>query len=991
MNIPLNIPTTIKLITTTPSGTRIKTPATILATTARIEFLKSPFSLKDEIKAMRHAQWHGYQDPPRKIWSVENCLRNWFQLQVMMGEDAYAWFDRPIQNFKYERPLRGHQKDMSDAGLTYHYQIFGAEMGLGKGGLPSTKVATPTGWTTLGEIRAGDYVINPAGGKTRVIGVYHRGQMPMFRVTFSDGSSVVCSEDHLWNVRSACQKHRGQDYQTLELKEILLRGLTLRNGNAKHYIPMVAPVTYTKMEQPVDPYVVGYLLGNGSLSGWNNKVSIPDVETVARLNSLILAPLKFSCQIDYIIKDQSINKWILAAKLKGCRSWEKHIPDQYLYGSVDQRIALLQGLCDSDGYAADTGVEYSTTSKVLCESVVTLVQSLGGTCHIHTCYPTYTYKNKVCTGRLAYRIYISLPVTIFPFRLSRKVKNYVVPTKYQPTRAITKVESIGEDECICISVAAKNQLYVTDEYIVTHNTLSAMEVMEKSGKKLWWWVGPKSGLYAVEREFKKWEISPNLEIELMTYEGLVKRMGLWKPRDLAPMGVVFDEISRAKTAKTQRTQAAQALADGVRRDWNMEGFVLGMSGTPSPKSPVDWWSPCEIVWPGFLREGDADTFKFRLGIHRKEEGAMGNAFWQLVDWRDNEKKCDLCGELEDEGKHSHLIGTELTGVEADIHDFQPSKNEVAYLSDRLKGLVIVKQKKDCLDLPEKQYRQVYCKPSPATLRVAAALMQASPNTITGLTKLRELSDGFQYRDKIVGKEKCPICDGSCKNMYWIDPEDSDHAFTMTDMLDPEYVATLVKTELTCTSCNGTGEVDKVERTVKEVPCPKEEALVNLLDENEETGRLVVFAAFTGSIDRCTKVCLKHGWDVIRVDGRGWLVYRADGQPTTEAPLDYWAETNKYPRVAFVAHPRSGGMSLTLVEARMVVYYSNDFAPESRSQSEDRIHRLGMDTNKGATIVDLLHLPTDKHVLEILQANRRLELMSMGMFIEAIENATIEAE
>ncbi len=647
MNVALNTPTGIKLVTQTASGTRVKVPGTILVTAARIEFLKSPFALKDEIKAMRNARWHGFDDPPRKIWSVENCQRNWFQLQYLMDENPYAWFDRPIQNFEYERPLRQHQKDMADAGLTYHYQLFGAEMGLGK-------------------------------------------------------------------------------------------------------------------------------------------------------------------------------------------------------------------------------------------------------------------------------------------------------------------------------------------------TLSAMEVMEKSGKRLWWWVGPKSGLYAVEREFKKWEINPNLEIELMTYEGLVKRMGLWKPGDLAPMGVVFDEISRAKTAKTQRTQAAQALADGIRRDWNMEGFVLGMSGTPSPKSPVDWWAPCEIIWPGFLREGDADTFKFRLGIHRKEEGAMGNAFWQLVDWRDNENKCDLCGELEDDGKHSHLIGTGLTGLEADIHDFKPSKNEVAYLSDRLKGLVIVKQKRDCLDLPEKQYRQVYCKPSPATLRVASALMQASPNTITGLTRLRELSDGFQYRDKVVGKEKCPICEGSCKNTYWIDPEDTEHAFTMTDMLDPEYVATLVKTDLPCVSCNGTGEVDKVERTVKEVPCPKEEALINLLDENEETGRLVVFAGFTGSVDRVTKVCLKHGWDVIRVDGRGWLVYQASGQQTTEAPLDYWAATDKHIRVCFVAHPKSGGMSLTLTESRMSCFYSNDYNPESRSQAEDRIHRMGSDENRAVTIVDLFHLPTDEKVLATLKDNRRLELMSMGDFQQCFE-------
>jgi len=984
MNLPLNTPTGIKLITTTASGTRIKTPATIQATEARIEFLKSPFSLKDEIKAMKNARWHGFDDPPRKIWSVENCGRNLFQLQVMMGIDAYEWFDRPIQHFAYQRPLRPHQKDMTDAGLTYHYQIFGAEMGLGKGGLPSTKVATPDGWTTLGEIKIGDTIINPDGGTTYVTGVFPRGKMEMFRVTFSDGATVVCSGDHLWNVRSACQKHRGQGYKTLELNEIIKSGLRLKNGNAKYYIPMVKPVVYSTKELPVDPYVVGYILGNGSLSDWTNKISVPDMETVARLNAAMSEDLQFSNNIDYHVKDKTINGWIKTSKLKGRRSWEKHIPEEYLYSSIEQRLALLQGLCDSDGYAADTGVEYSTTSKQLCDAFVGLVQSLGGTCHVHTCYPTYSYKGEMRIGRLAYQIYASFPDTITPFRLTRKLNAYVVPTKYQPTRAIINVEPIGEDECICISVADKNQLYVTDDYIVTHNTLSAIEVMEKSGKKKWWWVGPKSGLYAVEREFKRWEVNSNLEIELMTYEGLVKHMSMWKSGDPAPMGVVFDEISRAKTAKTQRTQAAQALADGIRRDWGMEGFVIGMSGTPSPKSPVDWWAPCEIVWPGFLREGDAESFKFRLGIHRKEEGAIGNAFWQLVDWRDNEKKCDLCGELEDEGNHTHLIGLTLTGVESDIHDFKQSKNEVAYLSERLKGLVIIKQKKDCIELPDKQYRQVYCKPSPATVRVAASLLQSAPNTITGLVRLRELSDGFQYRDKINGKEQCPVCKGSKTNTYWIDPEDSEHAFTMTEMLDPEYVETLIETQLPCATCNGIGEVDKVERTVKEVPCPKDEALINLLDENEETGRLVVFAGFTGSIDRVTKICLKHGWDVVRVDGRGWLVYKANGQSTTDGPLDYWAAVDKNPRVCFVAHPKSGGMSLTLVESRMAVYYSNDYSPESRSQSEDRIHRMGADENIAVTIVDLLHLPSDERVLEVLRANRRLELMSMGDFQQDLE-------
>ena len=98
-----------------------------------------------------------------------------------------------------------------------------------------------------------------------------------------------------------------------------------------------------------------------------------------------------------------------------------------------------------------------------------------------------------------------------------------------------------------------------------------------------------------------------------------------------------------------------------------------------------------------------------------------------------------------------------------------------------------------------------------------------------------------------------------------------------------------------------------------------------------------------------------------------------------------------PRVAFVAHPESGGMSLTLVEARTAVYWSNSFKPEYRAQSEDRIHRKGMDENLGCTIVDLVHLPTDERVLEVIRENRRLELLTMGDFTNALQDASVKDE
>ncbi len=621
-----------KFIVETRSGTRIRAPATINYTDdGRIEFLKSPFALKDDIKAMQGAKWHGYiEGDKRKIWTVKDCLRNRIQLQFLMGQNPFEWFDQDIQHHTYSRPLRLHQQDLSDAGLTYHYQIWAAEMGLGK-------------------------------------------------------------------------------------------------------------------------------------------------------------------------------------------------------------------------------------------------------------------------------------------------------------------------------------------------TLSAIEVMEKSDRPRWFWVGPKSGIMAVEREFKKWNLSHSLDIELMTYEGLVKRMKTWEGQ--APHGVVFDESSRAKNHTSQRAQAAQALADGIRADWGMEGYVILMSGTPSPKTPLDWWSQCEIAYPGWLKEGQTSFFEKRLAFIVNKEGLSG-IYPHRIGWKDSESKCNVCGLTYEDGPHSEYEAE-------DLHPFERSKNEVAYLYERLQGLVVIKNKKDCLDLPEKQYRRVYCEPTATTLRVAKSLLQSAPSTIVGLTRLRELSDGFQYMEKVTGKMKCPACTDGTMDV-WLDPEDEDKTFTMVDFLDPEYVATLQKVTWPCSTCGGEKEVDKIERYTREVPCPKEPALINLLDENEEQGRLVIFAGFTGSVDRVVKICQKQGWDVVRMDQGNADVFNNKGERVTGvAPLDYWADLEKNVRVAFVAHPKSGGMALTLVESRMAVYWSNSYEAETRTQSEDRIHRIGTDMNLGATIVDLIHLPTDEKVLEILKQNRDLEKMTLG--------------
>ena len=298
----------------------------------------------------------------------------------------------------------------------------------------------------------------------------------------------------------------------------------------------------------------------------------------------------------------------------------------------------------------------------------------------------------------------------------------------------------------------------------TGKTLSAIEVLERSGSENWWWVAPRSGLNAVEREFKKWNLRflPNL----MTFDGLRTVMKNWKSGDPAPLGVIFDESSRVKGPKSQRTKAAQALADAIRAEYGWEGYVILMSGTPAPKAPIDWWAQCEVCYPGFIKEGEFKAFHQRLRIFEKRT-IDGSTIHIPVAWRDDEGRCDICGQYEwvenddpdviaDQGRWAlDCNGDRIVHpnhdvddiCECDAHPHVPSKNEVAFLAERLDGLVLPLLKKDCWDLPEKQYREVILEPSTTIKRVAKALLSSATTAIQGITWLRELSDGFQYKSE----------------------------------------------------------------------------------------------------------------------------------------------------------------------------------------------------------------------------------------------------
>lgn len=514
-------------------------------------------------------------------------------------------------------------------------------------------------------------------------------------------------------------------------------------------------------------------------------------------------------------------------------------------------------------------------------------------------------------------------------------------------------------------------------------TLSTLVALEAAKSRKILWVAPKSALYSVQLEIKKWKV--DLNIEFCTYSGLTKLVSQWTPGNLVYDAIIFDEAHKLKTPTSQRTQAAVHLADHVRYEHGDNGIIVLMTGTPAPKSPVDWYSLCEIACPGFLKEGDIHRFKDRLGIIQERENLMtGGTFPHLVTWLDDERKCKQCGEYADHDNHNPIADY--------FHIFQQSRNEVAYLHERMKGLVLVKFKKDCINLPDKIYRIIRCKPSRELERAAKMTLARARSAIKALTFLRELSDGFQYTEVPDGTETCEACNGDrvLPQSVYCGPEiteddvnrfNREHGYLPMDNIPPEQVFPIYdypqyyKTEnLACPHCNGSGETTKYVRTVEEVICPKDDVLRDLLEEYDEVGRFVCYAGFTGSIDRVCRVIEGKGWKTIRADGRGW---KSSFEGLSPQELLELFQSDSDEKIAFVGHPGSAGTGITLTKSPVIAYYSNDFAADTRIQSEDRIHRMGMDENRGATIIDIFNLASDDYVYDNLKKKRDLQSLSLG--------------
>ena len=364
----------------------------------------------------------------------------------------------------------------------------GGYAGTGKAQPLYSLVATPNGFVTMGDIKVGDVVSTPSGRNSKVSGVFPQGIKSIYRIWFSDGHSVECCDDHLWKVidrrRLSNLKKYKTPYKICPLSYI--RDFCNRkDGTKRFYIETTEPVQFTQTDVPVNPYFIGLMLGDGSIGDNNFAIHTDDCGVKVPCEWAIS---KFDCHLEHrggvtydIVGDEGRGPWSKSVELRNCFRelglWNttchtKFIPQLYLHNSVDVRLAVLQGLMDTDGTVDHRSgmASLTTTSPKLASDICFLVESLGGICRIKPKKPKCRYKGEISLGKDAFELNIGFNDTPSLFRLDRKKELAKPRTKYKTRRCIRSVEYVGEEQCQCIMIDDPDHLYLTNHFVATHNT-----------------------------------------------------------------------------------------------------------------------------------------------------------------------------------------------------------------------------------------------------------------------------------------------------------------------------------------------------------------------------------------------------------------------------------------------------------------------------------------------------------------------------------------
>lgn len=378
--------------------------------------------------------------------------------------------------------------------------LTGGSAGGGKGQLLDAMICTPKGYKRIGDLKVGDMVTDPMTGGAQYIEYLHPiEERDYYLVKFIDGTETYCSDNHLWQFHIT--KFGNGNKTDFEGHKIVDRVWTVehlyrwmqekkqgQHQGANLTIPLTQPVHFnmeTELggELPIHPYFLGCLIGNGCftkayIDSGCVCLTTRDVEMAERISALGYN----YCRIEhggkvapsYIYKDARLIRGLRELGLIGHDASCKFIPEQYKYSRIESRKELMQGLTDTDGYVDDRGhISYTSISETLIKDVAWIVRSLGGKATITSKIPTYTYKGEKRQGQRAYTAYImtkcDTELAYVPRKKSRCRDEYNGGNS-ELCRRIVDIEYVGKKKGRCITVDQPHGLYLTDDFVVTHNS-----------------------------------------------------------------------------------------------------------------------------------------------------------------------------------------------------------------------------------------------------------------------------------------------------------------------------------------------------------------------------------------------------------------------------------------------------------------------------------------------------------------------------------------
>lgn len=597
-----------------------------------------------DIKLIPGRRWNSSQ----KVWIIPK--RESKRVQEFAQRHNALPSDAPMQQMDYtvpplpelnisiplKRALYPYQRKGVAYSLEKRRLIIGDQPGLGKAQPLTSKIATPDGWVLMKDVYVGLPVIGRDGKTYSINGVFPQGFRPAYKVTFNDGHSVECDIDHIWSVRDVNRRRRNTGWTNKPLSELIDLGLRYvenpkrtksgRKSPLKWEIPLCDPFDKPDVDFTIHPYIMGVLLGDGSLCGRSICISIPDseIETKERIEKLLPNELKLtvnrhpSCPQYHITQTATTkpNKFksiihFLGLNVKGN---SKFIPEGYMFASRSQRLDLLRGLMDSYGSAKNNRITFHSCSDSLANCVADLVNSLGGQSIVRTYDRTHENKS------LEYQVNVKMNEC--PFYMERKASEWSKAKRNYASRYISDIEYVGDKEQQCISVTAPDNLYLTDHFIVTHNTAQSIATIVAANQFPCLIICPSSLKINWQREWEMWTSKKALilkdsikntwpmfyehglaDVYITNYESLkkyfVKEINKKGKRLLLKdivfkneisifKSVIIDELHKVKDPTTQQTKFVKGICTG--KEW-----ILGLTGTPVVNKPRDLFAQLGII------------------------------------------------------------------------------------------------------------------------------------------------------------------------------------------------------------------------------------------------------------------------------------------------------------------------------------------------------------------------------------------------------------